>query len=84
MGNRRRPRRPVGPAHDVGHGGLDCGCEQLVQMEMRVTCAACGRQWTDVAALPSSGGIGDEREVWASCACGGDAQGVGIITGVFG
>jgi hypothetical protein len=63
VGNRRRPRSP---------GVAPCGCVHLAVIEFRAECVTCGRAWADVVVLPSSGSIGEKREVRASCVCGAE------------
>jgi hypothetical protein len=80
MGSRRRRQRLVEQARAVplvGHQG--CGCSGMVRLVYRASCRACGRAWDGEVVLPSSGGVGDERPVYASCECGAEASGVGRI-----
>jgi hypothetical protein len=87
MGNRPRLRRrppDVGRLATApslhGHDGLDCGCTALGVMEYDVSCGACGTTSAGVLAMPTAGAVGDHREVAVSCACGGEAAGMAVIT----
>ncbi len=48
-------------------------------IEFDAVCAECGEHVRDRVVVPSSGQPGDMREVGASCRCGGDAVGTGVV-----
>jgi hypothetical protein len=84
MGNRRRRSQRRGAADQpAAAAGLSCGCSQLVVIDFQAVCADCGSPVRDRVVIPSSGRVGDTREVGASCACGGEAAGSGVIVEIL-
>jgi hypothetical protein len=64
--------------------GRSCGCAAVVRIGFRATCQDCGYLWLGRTVLPSSGSVGQPREVFASCVrCGGHATGSGKILEVL-
>jgi hypothetical protein len=62
---------------------MSCGCSHLAVIEFDATCGDCEGQVREHVVLPSSGQLGDTREVGASCPCGGDAARVGTIVEIL-
>lgn len=82
MGTRRRRQRLGERARALPLGelrGRGCLCCGLVRLAYSATCPVCASVWQDEVVIPSNGVVGDAREVLCSCACGGDAVGVGRI-----
>jgi hypothetical protein len=85
MGNRRRRERLARQARAVplsGHQG--CGCTGVVRLVYRAVCGSCGAFSEGEAVMPSNGAVGDVRDVFASCVCGGEAAGTGRVVEVLG
>lgn len=66
--------------HPVRHG--ICGCHGGGNSGGRKDCRG-DQSWDGEVLIPSTGGLGDEREVFTSCLCGGDASGPGRVVEVF-
>jgi hypothetical protein len=82
MGNQRRRQRLAERARAIplaGERGQGCRCERLVRLAYRASCQACAAVWEAEVLIPSNGVVGDERPVFCSCACGGEAAGTGRI-----
>lgn len=80
MGKRtRRDRlfREAGAVPLVARCG--CGCSALGRIAYEVTCRQCGRRSGGELVMPTNGAVGDQREVYASCACGAEAAGTGRV-----
>jgi hypothetical protein len=86
MSNRPRRRGPdrrrLAPVDPDGPD-LSCGCSHLAVIEFDATCGECGGRVREHVTLPSSGQVGDSREVGASCPCGGEAEGIGTIVEIL-
>jgi hypothetical protein len=49
-------------------------------MEYDLVCDVCGSTSSGVLGMPTAGAVGEYREVAVSCACGGEASGIAVIT----
>ena len=86
VSNRHRRRRPKGrrlvplrpPTLDPA-----CGCSQLAVIDFDAVCGDCGEHVRDRVVVPTSGQPGDTRKVGASCPCGGDAVGAGVVVEIL-
>lgn len=80
MGNRARRARLVREVRAVPVvPGCSCGCTAMGRVVFEVTCGDCGRTWSGELVMPTTGAVGDRREVFASCTCGAEAAGAGRI-----
>ena len=77
---RRESAKDTRRAHR-GHG-FDCGCTHLGLLLFEGQCEKCGFTYTNEGWMPTTGLIGDRREMGASCptpGCDGDVEGFGVV-----
>lgn len=59
----------------------DCDCEAVGHLVGSVECESCGREQGFDVWLPTSGAVGESREVFRSCSfCPGEASGFAKVT----
>jgi hypothetical protein len=87
MGGRRARERHLRGSRAVpiaGGEGLVCGCTHFARLACLVTCPACGTDTEGLLVMPSTADVGQSRPVIASCACGAEAKGQGVVVEVLG
>jgi hypothetical protein len=81
----RRERRQTARKVRAGHARVEteCGCTHLGLLVFEGHCSECGQAYVTEGWMPTSGLIGDSREMgYSACptpGCDGDLHGVGVI-----
>ena len=64
--------------------GLGCGCIHLARLAYFLSCPVCGLVAQGRLVMPSTAEIGQSRPVIASCVCGVEVEGRGVVVEVLG
>jgi len=86
MGGRRGKERQLRESRAVPLAGsqeMACGCHPA-RLACFVTCPVCRTETEGVLVMPSTAEVGQSRPVMASCACGAEAKGHGVVVQVLG
>lgn len=75
----RQERRAFRKAHKGKHG-LACGCSGMVRLSTVLLCPDCSEEIPVDVWMPSSGLVGDTRDVGTWCpACDSSVEGLALI-----
>lgn len=80
----RNARAVPAPVPVVDGRGLGCACAHLVRLAYFLSCPVCDLVAEGRLVMPSMAEVGESRPVIASCLCGAEVEGLGVVVEVLG